>query len=235
MSRSLRGQYSAPTPYRSYYIPSGRCIQAIDYTDHGADRKATRNVDSLRKEFYTAAGRMVYDGGGVTPDVEIEREYVSRFAATLYGKGLIEEWGEGYFRESYKDDIDLDTFDVTDADFAEFKELVSGRKVDYKSQTSRAITALEKAAEEDRNEELMEDLKRIKEGLKDDMESNLERYKEEIMNYMRRDVILRRGYAAGVIRNSLGYDEEVKRAVELLMAPDEMAQILSGAEPSEGD
>ncbi len=209
-----------------YYIPSGRCIQEVDYSDHSDNRTADKMADSLRREFSTVSGRKVYDGGGITPDIEMEPEYVSRFAATLYAEGLIEEWGEEYYRNHYKEPIDLDTFDVTDEDFEDFKALVSGRDVDYKSQTSRAITALEKAAEADRNEELMEELKRVKAGLKDDVESNLERYKTEIMKYMRQDAVLRRAYADGVMRNSLVTDKEVLRAVEVLSSQDEMGKIL---------
>ncbi len=210
-----------------YYIPSGRCIQEVDYSDHSDNREAGKVADSLRREFLTAGGRKVYDGGGIKPDIELEAEYVSRFAATLYAEGLIEEWGEEYYRNHYKEPIDIATFDIEESDFEDFKALVSGRKIDYKSQTSRAITALEKAAKEDRNEELMEELKTVKEGLKDDVESNLERYRSEIMKYMRQDVVLRRGYAEGVIENSLISDPEIARAVEVLGSEEQMDAILN--------
>ncbi|MFI3248150.1 MAG: S41 family peptidase [Rikenellaceae bacterium] len=210
-----------------YYIPSGRCIQEVDYSDHSANRATGKVADSLRREFQTVGGRKVYDGGGIKPDIEIDPEYVSRFAATLYAKGIIEEWGAEYYRKNYKSEMDIDSFDVTESDFEQFKELVATKELDYKSQTSHAITALEKAAEEDRNEELMEELKSVKERLKDDTESNLERYKRDIMRYMRQDAVLRRGYADGVIRNSLSRDSVVLRAVELLSSPTQMAEILT--------
>lgn len=210
-----------------YYIPSGRCIQEVDYSDHSNNREAGKVADSLRNEFLTAGGRKVYDGGGIKPDIEMEAEYVSRFAATLYGEGLIDEWGEEYYRNHYKEPIDIATFDIEESDFEDFKRIVSGRDIDYKSQTSRAITALEKAAEEDRNEELMEELTRVKASLKDDVESNLERYKSEIMKYMRQDVVMRRGYAEGVIENSLMSDPEIAKAVEVLGSKDEMDSILN--------
>ncbi|MFI3288903.1 MAG: S41 family peptidase [Rikenellaceae bacterium] len=210
-----------------YYIPSGRCIQEMDYSDHSDNREVGKMADSLRNEFLTVGGRKVYDGGGITPDIKFDAEYVSRFAATLYAEGHIEKWGENYYRKHHREPIDLDTFDLTDEDFEDFKALVSDRKINYKSHTSRAITALEKAAEEDRNEELMEELKRLKEGLKDDTKSNLERYKREIMNYMRQDYVLRRGYAEGVIRNSLKRDSTVLRALDLLNSEGQIEQILT--------
>ncbi len=210
-----------------YYIPSGRSIQEIDYSDHSDNREVGKMADSLRKEFLTVGGRKVYDGGGVTPDIEVDAEYVSRFAATLYAEGHIEKWGEKYYRKHYQEPIDMDTFDITDEDFEDFKAFVSNREINYKSQTSRAITALEKAAEEDRNEELMEELKRLKEALKDDTNSNLERYKREIMRYMRQDYVLRRGYAEGVIRNSLKRDSLVLQAIDLLNSEDQIEAILT--------
>ncbi len=211
-----------------YYIPSGRCIQEYDYSDHNADREINKMADSLRREFYTVNGRKVYDGGGIMPDIEMDPEYVSRFAATLYAKGLIEEWGESYYREHHADSIDIDTFEVTDADFEDFKEMVKGRDIEYKSQTSIALSELEKAAEADHNEELSSVLSRLKEEIHDDMESRLERYKGEIMIYMTQDIVLRRGYADGVLRNSISRDPEVVRAVELLTSDGQIVEILSG-------
>lgn len=209
-----------------YYIPSGRCIQEIDYSDHSDNRSTSKVADSLRREFLTAGGRAVYDGGGIKPDVELEAVYMSRFAATLYIEGLIEEWGAEYFRRTYKDAIDFDTFDVTDEDFEQFKEMVKDRKIDYKSQTSRAITALERAAKEDRNEELIAELERLKGSVKDDNLSNMDRYKFEIMKYMRQNILLRRGYAEAVIRNSLHRDKEVAEALEILHSKERMEEIL---------
>ncbi len=209
-----------------YHIPSGRCIQALDYTDHSNGRQVTNVADSLRKVFYTAAGREVLDGGGITPDVEIEARYVSRFAATLYAQGLIEEWGEEYYRAHHLEDIDIKNFRVDDTTFLSFKEFIKGRDVKYESNVSRAIKALERAAEEDRNEELTAEIKHLKENLSDDVMANVERYANEIKRYLEQDIILRRGYLEGVMTNSINQDEEVIRALELLTSEGELERLL---------
>ncbi|MFI3328820.1 MAG: S41 family peptidase [Rikenellaceae bacterium] len=229
-----------------YYIPSGRSIQAIDYSDHGEERVAGKVADSLRREFKTAGGRRVLDGGGVAPDVEVEPQYVSRFAATLYAMGIIEEWGAKYYRdnreqleEQFKDEevfkAWVEDFNVSSRDFLDFSAMVNGRegKIEYESATSRAMKALEKAAKDDRNSELEELLERLKEeeGLRDDLSSNLERYEAEIMQYMTSDVVMRFAYGEGVTLNSLRQDMEVQRAIELLTTDKaEYDELISGVE-----
>ncbi|MFI3305017.1 MAG: S41 family peptidase [Rikenellaceae bacterium] len=210
-----------------YYTPSGRCIQAVDYTDHSDDRRVVRVADSLRREFTTLGGRKVYDGGGVTPDVEMEVEYVSRFAATLYAQGIVEEWGEEYYRRNHSKPFDAAAFEIEEADFESFAEFVSTREVKYESQVSRAITALEKAAEADRNDELDERLKAFKEGINDDVADNLKRYRDEIEEYLKQDILLRFSYLEGVLINSVARDKEVKRAREILASRTEIVTLLS--------
>ncbi len=218
-----------------YYIPSGRCIQEVDYTDHSSDRETRKMADSLRREFYTVGGRKVYDGGGITPDIVLDVEYTSRFAVTLYAKGFIEEWGERYFRRNHAKVIDVEEFELTDADFEEFRGVVAGRDVEYKSKSSIAIKSLEAAAKSDRNEELMAEIERLKESLKDDTESNLTRYKTEIMRYMKRDVLLRYAYSVGVLSNEIARDKWVARAEKLLNDEQKMEAILSGEVQCEGE
>lgn len=231
-------QSTVPVGYNSYmklttaryYIPSGRCIQAIDYSKRGNQDGYTKTADSLRKEFLTQAGRKVLDGGGITPDVEMESRYVSRFAMTLYSLGLIEEWGEEYYRKHHSEPMDVETFKLTDEDFESFKELAMGREVKYESQTSLRLKALERAAKDDRNTELSDMLATLKEQIKDDTESNLDRYRKEIVEMLTSDAILRRHYSVGVTRNTIGSDEEVLRAKAILLDESEQQRLLSAAE-----
>lgn len=216
-----------------YYIPSGRCIQAMDYTDHSDERKVTRVADSLRREFLTLGGRKVYDGGGVTPDVEMEADYISRFAGTLYAQGLIEEWGEGYYREHYNEPFDARTFEISDEDFASFEAFIATRDVKYESKASRAISALEIAAEADRNEELSLKLKELREGINDDVDDHMKRYRSEIEEYLKQDIILRFAYIEGVLINRVAQDKEVARAREILANSEEMNRLLTPREEVE--
>ncbi len=230
-------QSTVPVGYNSYikittaryHIPSGRCIQAIDYSPNrtSRDQPFKKVADSLRKEFYTKAGRLVKDGGGITPDIDMKARYVSRFAMTLYAMDLVGEWGDEYYRNHYKEPFDAATFTITPEDYASFSELALSREINYESQTSRMIKQLEEAANDDRREEFMEHLTALKEKMKDDPQSNLELYKKEITSLLNQDVVLRRAYSQGVVRNSLPSDQEVMRAVEILLDRDEYNRILS--------
>ena len=207
-----------------YYIPSGRCIQAIDYS-HSQEGSVRVVPDSLVSEFTTRAGRKVYDGGGIMPDIATEPEYISRFAATLYALGFIEDFGDDYTRRHPGQRIDLRTFSITDADYADFVEFMQDKEVPYESDTRRALKALKKAAEDDRFAELKERFERVEAELKDDTRTNLETYREQVVDAINNDIVLRHGYQAGVIEHSLGDDPEVKRALEVLGAPEEYARI----------
>ena len=207
-----------------YYIPSGRCIQAVDYS-HSQQGSVRTVPDSLISEFTTRAGRKVYDGGGIMPDLVTEPEYVSRFAVTLYALGFIEDFGDDYMRRHAGDTIDVRTFTITDADYADFAEFMKDKKVPYESDTRRALKALKKAAEEDRFEELAAKFERVESELKDDTQTNLETYRREVVESINNDIILRHAYTAGVIEHSLTDDAELQQAVGVLQSPDEYRRI----------
>lgn len=207
-----------------YYIPSGRCIQAVDYS-HSQQGSVRTVPDSLISEFTTRAGRKVYDGGGIMPDLVTEPEYVSRFAVTLYALGFIEDFGDDYMRRHAGDTIDVRTFTITDADYADFAKFMKDKKVPYESDTRRALKALKKAAEEDRFEELAAKFERVESELKDDTQTNLETYRREVVEAINNDIILRHAYTAGVIEHSLTDDAELQQAVGVLQSPDEYRRI----------
>ena len=207
-----------------YYIPSGRCIQAIDYS-HSQEGSVRTVPDSLISEFSTRAGRKVYDGGGIMPDIRTEPEYISRFAVTLYALGFIEDFGDEYTRRNPGQQIDIRTFSITDDDYADFAEFMKGKEVPYESDTRRAVKALKKAAEEDRFADLKERFEKLEAELKDDTQTNLETYREQVIEAINNDIVLRHGYQAGVIEHSLAGDGEVQRALEVLGNPEEYTRI----------
>ena len=207
-----------------YYIPSGRCIQAIDYS-HSQEGSVRAVPDSLISEFETRAGRKVYDGGGIMPDIDVEPEYISRFAATLYALGFIEDFGDEYTRRNPGQQIDIRTFSITDADYADFAAFMQDKEVPYESDTRRALKALKKAAEDDRFAELKEQFERVESELKDDTATNLETYREQVIEAINNDIILRHAYTAGVIEHAMADDKGVARAVEVLEHPDEYRRI----------
>lgn len=197
-----------------YYIPSGRCIQAVRYSQDG---RAQMMPDSLVGEFRTARGRKVYDGGGIAPDITTDTEYVSNFAVALYLAGAIDDFCDDYMRRHHADAIDSRTFTITDADYDDFAKMVAERDIPYKSESRRALDTLRKALEKERLDESVGDaLRSIDERLHDDKMSNLRTYRREIEKSITTNIVMRFAYAAGAIENSLSDDTDIERAIALL-------------------
>lgn len=209
-----------------YYIPSGRCIQAIDYS-HSQQGAVHAVPDSLVSEFATRAGRKVYDGGGVMPDLRTEPEYISRFAATLYALGFIEDFTDDYMRRNPEKPDDLVSFTITDADYDDFRAFMHDKEVPYESESRRALKRLREAARTDRFDAIAERIEALEADLHDDTQSNLETYRKEIVRSIDNDIVLRHGYTEAVLARSLPGDKEVQQAVELLRDPEAYARILA--------
>ena len=207
-----------------YYIPSGRCIQAIDYS-HSQQGEVKSVPDSLIREFRTAAGRKVYDGGGIMPDIRTEPEYISRFAATLYALGFVEDFVDDYMRSHAGEPFHLMEFALDSATYDRFADFMKDKKVPYESETRRALERLRKAAEEERYTELDNHLAQLEQEVRDDTQTNLETYRQEIVRTLENEIILRYAYAQGVIEHALPQDAEVQRAVKVLSSPDEYRRI----------
>ncbi|MFI3282801.1 MAG: S41 family peptidase [Rikenellaceae bacterium] len=228
-------QSTLPVGYNSYlklttaryYIPSGRCIQAIDYSKDKSNRAKLSNeksADSLKREFTTRSGRKVYDGGGIAPDVVTEPKYISRFAAMLYGMGIIDEFGDEYYIRNLGKEFSAEGFSISDAEYDEFAKFVESRDIPYKSRSRTLLEDLKKAATEERYDtELIEELEQ---SLKDDKLTNLATYRAEITRYINDDIILRHGFYEDVIKNSLPMDDEVNQAIKLLTTPSEWQRSL---------
>lgn len=211
-----------------YYTPSGRCVQSRNYATMRNEGSVTTVPDSLISEFRTRAGRKVYDGGGIVPDVKIEPQYVSRFAVTLYAMGLMEDWADRYMRTHHTDKIDVRSFSITDEDYADFCRFIADKEIPYESETRQAIKALERAMERDRyNESLGEAVEQLKAQLKDDKLSNMQTYRSEIVDALNSDIVMRHAYNEGVQERIAATDEEVDRAIELILNAEEYQRILT--------
>lgn len=217
-----------------YYIPSGRCIQAIDYSAHD-EETGTEVADSLVREFRTAGGRKVYDGGGITPDRKLEPRYVSRFAVTLYSLGFIEDFVDEYMKRHAADSIDVGSFSITDADYADFLRFMAEKEVPYESASRRMLKAMKEAAKADNFTRLQERIDEMEAELKDDKETNLETYRDEIVETINSDIVLRHAYMAGMIAHNLRSDPEVAAAAALLLDPPAWQAVLRAEEDAEND
>ena len=129
-----------------YYIPSGRCVQAIDYKHRNADGSVGRIPDSLTTVFHTAAGREVRDGGGVTPDIQVEQEKLPNILFYLVNDNLIFDYATQYCLK-HETIADAQHFELTDADYADFKEMVRKADFKYDQQTEKILKSLKEMAE----------------------------------------------------------------------------------------
>lgn len=208
-----------------YYIPSGRCIQEVDYSQ--SQQGEVHNIpDSLIREYTTRGGRKVYDGGGIMPDVKLEPQYISRFAATLYALGFIEDFGDDYIRRNGYRPMDSKTFRITEQDFEDFVRFMEDKEVPYESETRQALELIKRAAKNDRFTAIEQQIEQLEAELKDDTKTNLETYREEVSDALTSDLVLRHAYQRGVTENSLQDDRELKRAIELLADTTEYDRIL---------
>lgn len=211
-----------------YYMPSGRCIQAIDYYNKTTDRGAKMLPDSLINIFTTKGGRKVKDGGGITPDITLEPEYISRFAITLYLMAFIDDYIDDVYMKKNRDiEVDNKTFTITDDDYKEFAIFMQDKDVPYESNTRIAMKALQKATESDLFKELSAQLEEIEKNINDDTQTNLQTYKKEIIESLNDNIILRHSYTRGVVENNIVDDPEVNRAIEIISSPVEYKEILT--------
>ena len=207
-----------------YYIPSGRCIQALRYSKEG---RAEAVADSLISEFKTARGRKVYDGGGIMPDKRVENKYLSSFAVLLYLTGVVEDFGDIYYKQHHATPIDVKNFSISDKDYADFVAMAMERDIPYKSESRVALENLRSALKKERNDSLEEALAAIDKGLNDDKRSCFETFRKDVEEQINQNIVLRYAYAEGVIANSLRSDEELKAAIETLANKAEYERILT--------
>lgn len=210
-----------------YYIPSGRCIQSVDYAHRNEDGSVGVVPDSLIREYTTTAGRKVYDGGGVMPDVRLDPNYTSVFTMSLYAKGYIEDFANDYYKR-HREGIDVDTFSLSDEEYGRFEAFMADKEVEYDSETQEALKELRRKAEREKYaDRITEELDRIADKLKEDKEADLESFKDDIRKLLEKEILLRYHYYEGVARHVSLNDPEVRRAIEILKNGEEYRRILT--------
>ena len=191
-----------------YYIPSGRCIQALDYTHRNEDGSVGKVPDSLITEFATRNGRKVYDGGGIVPDIATEPIYMSKIAISLMEKNLIFDYVTEYTLKH--DSIDIpEKFSISDEDFNDFIKYLSDKEFDYETESEKELTRLIDIAKKEKYYEKAEaDLTELKHKLSHDKNNDIQKFKDEIVS--------RYYFQKGRAKCSLKFDDDVKKAIELL-------------------
>lgn len=209
-----------------YYIPSGRCIQALDYTHRNDDGSVGHVPDSLISEFQTKSGRKVYDGGGVSPDVEVELEKLSMITTSLIIKDLIFDYANLYKLKNSEID-EADKFEFSDSEFSDFVNFLSDKDFDYKTKTERELEELIQSAKDEKYFTYAEEeLNVLKEKFAHDKDKDLNLFKDEIKEQITYEIILKYYFEKGGIIYGLKNDTEVRKAVELLKNETEYNSIL---------
>ncbi len=210
-----------------YYTPSGRCIQAINYAQRAEDGSVVKLPDSLRTKFETEAGRPVYDGGGIDPDVALDEYDLSPVIRSLFREMLIFDYATHYAR-THETIADPEGFSLSDEEYEEFLAWLDGREFDYQTETERRLELLIKAAEkEGYSESLDKELKMIQQQYAMEENSDLIDYSQEIRQFLAEEIVGRYYYDHGRIANSLKHDPEVASAVEVLKSEADYQSILS--------
>lgn len=211
-----------------YYTPSGRCIQAIDYSLRKNDGSVGKLPDSLKTAFQTRNGRTVYDGGGVEPDIDVEKEKLHTLTRELNRKGLIFDFVTRFV--TTHDSIDSPReFQVSDKIYNDFKAFVKEKNFTYKTKADKDLAKLEKTfAEEEYTADLQDALQQMRKKLEQSKDYDLDKHKEEVKRLLREDIIQRYYYKQGVIESSFMYDEDIKAAIEILNDKAKYDKILKG-------
>lgn len=211
-----------PLPYNGqmkvttakYYTPSGRCVQAIDYRNRNEDGSVGHIPDSLTKEFKTVSGRIVRDGGGITPDVTVKAPAYSRLVYALVLGGVIDEYVINYARKH--DSIPaVDDFYYTDQDFEDFIAFAKTQDFDYRSSAKALYDKMKKELETDGLAESMApELKALEKALEMDKEKFLRLKKDEIIPFIEEEIATRYWFQEAGIKVRLRYDEQLKKCLE---------------------
>lgn len=211
-----------------YYIPSGRSIQAIDYTKRDADGRVARVPDSLTNEFKTAGGRIVRDGGGITPDIAIKPDTMSHLHYYLYMGHHIFDYATRYV--SNHDTIaPAADFSLTDADYEAFKDFVEQRDFKYDKMSSKRLEELREAMtfEGYMDENAKHLIEQLEQSLQHNVRQDLDTFRKEIELSLAQEIVRRYYYQRGAIEVSLRGDTTIKGAVDLLQSPMQYKEILS--------
>lgn len=210
-----------------YYIPSGRCIQALDYQHRDASGRAMRTPDSLTNVFYTAAGREVRDGGGIRPDVEVKIDDLPNIIYYLLNDDLPFDYATQYCIRHPQIAAAKD-FTLTDADYAEFKAMAKKRGFTYDRQSEAVLKSLKEIAEfEGYLEDASEEFAALEKKLTHNLDLELDRFSKEIRKALTEEIVKRYYYERGGVEYALKDSPELEKALELLGTPEEYKRILA--------
>ena len=199
-----------------YYIPSGRCIQAIDYSHRDENGRALKVPDSLKTAFKTKSGRTVYDGFGIEPDVEVEPEYMSNLGIALAQKLLVFDYATLFYR-SHKSIPPAAEFEITDDIYNDFCRFLKEKNLSYSTVTERMIEQLTDIAKQEKYDKALEQqISDMKAKLKAEKEDDLQKHKDEVKEMLKGEILNRYYYDKGRLQGALKEDKVLNRAIDEL-------------------
>jgi len=222
-----------------YYIPSGRCIQEIDYSKNRNRDSDTLNSklstlnsqDTLGKPFQTLGGRTVYEGHGITPDVKVKRDPYATVTAYLYGKNYIFDYASKYYHE-HKTIDSADRFQIDEATYQDFMKFVKDKNFSYTTESEKAIEKLKKTAKDEGYlDKIQPQIDQLEKNFAAEKENDLLSNRKDIEELLRSEIVGRYYYQKGRIVAALNDDPDIKRAFEILLntnGKDEYHSILGG-------
>lgn len=213
-----------------YYIPSGRCIQSIDYSHRNEDGSAGAVPDSLKVEFLTKRGRPVYDGGGIDPDVDVEQPRLAPISVSLLGKGLLFDYATEYHYAHEELPAPKD-FSISDQEYTEFTNWLADKEYDYTTEVEEKINELEESAKEEKSyENIKTQIEALRTNFAHNKKADLIEFADEVKFLLKQEIVSRYYLQKGMMEASFEHDENIRAAMEVLNAPQEYEQFLSKQE-----
>ena len=213
-----------------YYIPSGRCIQAINYSERNEDGSVKRIPDSLKVAFKTKNGRTVWDGGGIDPDVEVDRMNLAPITISLISKGLIFDYATQFYY-SHPTIPPANEFHINDEEFQKFVTWLKNKDYDYVTKVEKTLKDLDSLATVEKfNGGVHEEIDDLKAKVQHNKENDLMKFKDEIENALADEIATRYYLNDGAIEASFDSDPQVQAAIQVLNNPTEYNQLLARKE-----
>ncbi len=228
-TRKLKYNTQLKVTTAKYYIPSGRCIQALDYTHRNEDGSVGYIPDSLITEYKTAAGRKVYDGGGINPDItDTLVPHYSQITSNLYLQNHIFDFASDYSVRYANITSDPSDFTIDNNEYARFEKFISDRNFSYTTQSEELLKRLiETAKNEKYFAHAEKEFNNLAEKLTHVNEKDMEIFKDEILKLLNEEIVSRYYYQKGRIKHSLKYDNQLKTSVEVFDDINEYKRLLS--------
>ncbi|MFT5750026.1 MAG: carboxyl-terminal processing protease [Ancylomarina sp.] len=209
-----------------YYIPSGRCIQALDYSHRNKDGSVGKVPDTLISEFKTKNGRKVFDGGGILPDVKVEMDFFSSLSVGLIRKYKVFDYAT-IFANKHAEIADAKSFELSDKDYEDFKQFLKTEKFEYESESTEILEALKKAAKEEKYFSIAKsEFDNISAKLTPNLDRDLKMFEKEIKTLLTHEIIKRYHYQIGGILYALRDDKVLKEAISTLKDQKKYREIL---------